>query len=250
MLPKITRNEYTSIARIWRDDASYRYTQQHRGWSLEDCQFLDYLKKIPITYSVTQGERLRHKNPFVLKWKNPKNPGNVSIHEKIPDAVKQRATMAYRWQGYTCITPQEKTRQRSIDLQLRSRRIPAMESSVEHRRRRHRHRQRHGGIRNNRKILNSGEDGSKKNGKISSGGRRGKYSRSEPSPLLQESCTFYLFEKVFAFRHQRMSCTRRGGKTEHLTGRSTHAYFSRCAPCSTVVSHFTFHSMHVHWLKA
>ena len=29
-------------------------------------------------------------------------------------------------------------------------------------------------------------------------------------------------------------------KTEHRTGRSTHAYFSHCAPCGTVVSHFPF----------
>ena len=52
-------------------------------------------------------------------------------------------------------------------------------SSVEHRR--CRHRQRHGGIRNTGKVLNCGEGGSKMSGKIKSGGRRGKYSRSESS---------------------------------------------------------------------
>ena len=44
------KREYTSIARRWRDDASYRDTQQKHGWSLEYCMFLDHLKKIPITY--------------------------------------------------------------------------------------------------------------------------------------------------------------------------------------------------------
>ena len=39
-------------------------------------------------------------------------------------------------------------------------------------------------------------------------------------------------------------------KTEHLTGCSANAYFSRCAPCCTVVSHLPFHPMHLHWLNA
>ena len=121
--------------------------------------------------------------------------------------------------------------------------------TVEHRRRRHRDRQRHGGICNNGKMLNNHENGKKKNGKISDGGRTGKYCPSEPSLLLQKSCTFAVFEKDFAYRHQRMSCMRRGVKTEQLTGRSTHVYFL-VAPCSTVVSHFTFRPMRPHWLKA
>ena len=83
---------FSSIAGICSDDAYCRDTQQHHGWSLEYCTFLDYLKKIPITYSATQGERPRYKNHFLLKWK--------------------RARMAYRGQGYA--------RQRPIDLQLRS----------------------------------------------------------------------------------------------------------------------------------
>ena len=48
-------------------------------------------------------------------------------------------------------------------------------------------------------------------------------------------------------------CRARDGevKTELLTGRSAHAYFSRCAPCSTVVSYlFKFHPMHLQWLMA
>ena len=65
--------------------------------------------------------------------------------------------------------------------------------------------------------------------------------------LLQESCTFEV-EKI-AYRHQRHSCTRREVKAEHLTVRSPRAYFSRCAPCSTVVSHFMFHPLHLPWLK-
>ena len=57
---------------------------------------------------------------FFLKWKDPTNPGNVSIHENFRDAVRQRATMAHQGQGYTYIPPQERTRQRLFDQQLRS----------------------------------------------------------------------------------------------------------------------------------
>ena len=64
---------------------------------------------------------------------------------------------------------------------------------MEHRRGRHRHRQRRDGIRNNGKNLNSGKKENKKNDKINNGGRSGKYSRSEPLHLLQESCTFKVF---------------------------------------------------------
>ena len=104
--------------------------------------------------------------------------------------------------------------------------------SVEHRRRRHRHRQRHGGIRNNGKILNSGEDG--------------KTGIARSAMVGEMVNTIALSPHFFC---KRMSCMRRGVKTEHLTGRSTHVYFL-VAPCSTVVSHFTFHPMHLHWLKA
>ena len=103
MLPKIARNECTSVARRWRDDASCRDTQQEHGRSLEHCMFLDNLKKIPITHRATQGERNRYKNHFVLKWKNPTNSGNMSIHENFTDAEKSRATMACQGHGYAYI---------------------------------------------------------------------------------------------------------------------------------------------------
>ena len=64
---------------------------------------------------------------------------------------------------------------------------------MEHRRRRHR--QRHGGIRNTGKVLNCGESGKKKNGKVSDGGRNGKYSPLSPHFFLQKSCTFVVSSK-------------------------------------------------------
>ena len=98
------------------------------------------------TYNATQGERLRYRGHFILKWKNPTNPGNMSMHENFRDAVRQ---------GYTNIPPQERTQERPIVLHLRS------QLRDEHQqwsqlcwfirgrrcRHRHRHRQQHGGIR-------------------------------------------------------------------------------------------------------
>ena len=112
--------EFSSITRRWRNDASYRDTQQTHGWSLEYCMFLDYLKKIPMPHRATQEERNRYTNHFVLKWKNPTNPGIMSIHENCKDAVTSRATMAYQGEGYAYIAPQDRARQRLIDLQLSS----------------------------------------------------------------------------------------------------------------------------------
>ena len=43
------KREYEFIARMWREDPSYRDTQQIHGWTFESCMFLDYLKKIQIT---------------------------------------------------------------------------------------------------------------------------------------------------------------------------------------------------------
>ena len=78
----------TSFAGRWTDEAFYRYP--------------------------------RYRGHFILKWKNPTNPGNMSIHENFRDAMRQRATMAHDGQGCTDIPPQERTQQRPMVLYLRS----------------------------------------------------------------------------------------------------------------------------------
>ena len=45
----------SSNAGRWADEASYRYTQQYHGWSLEYCMFLDDPKTIQTTYIATRG---------------------------------------------------------------------------------------------------------------------------------------------------------------------------------------------------
>ena len=131
------------------------------------------------------GERLRYRSRFISKWKNPTNRDNMSVHENFRDGVKLRATMAFLGQGYACIPPQERTRQRPIEC-LPSLELypwntgPAPVALVCYLLSCHSHcistshvacctslaqssppkqirgTQRHGGIRNTRKIVNSG----------------------------------------------------------------------------------------------
>ena len=140
---------------------------------------LDYVKTIQITYNATRAQRLRYRGYFILTWKNPTNQGNMTIHEKFKDAVRQRAAMAHQGQGYTFIPPQENVLNSETSA---NNGVICASSSVEHQRCRHRHRQRHGGICNTGQVLNGGESGNKMSGKIKSGARSGEYSRSESSP--------------------------------------------------------------------
>ena len=92
------------------------------------------------------------------------------------------------------------------------------------------HLQQIGGIQEN--VMNH----KKKNGKISNGGKSGEYSLSEPSALLQESSTFVVVLQ-FAFRHLRMSCTRRVVKTAHLVRVTQTHIFLVLRTCDTPSTH-------------
>ena len=92
------------------------------------------------THSASQAEQFRDKSHLVLKWKNPRNNGNMSIHENFKDAVKSRATTVHQGQGYTYTPPHERKGQQfftsKIPTEVHSlattlstpRRVPAMES--------------------------------------------------------------------------------------------------------------------------
>ena len=111
-------------------------------------------------------------------------------------------------------------------------------------RRRHRHRQRHVGVRYTGKNSNNGKNGI--NGKSDKIGTDLRNGTNEHRPL--ESPFFISFFSPvscffvghFAYRHQRMSCTRRSVKTQHFTGCSTRK-ISRlkhsCFKCSRFIPH-------------
>ena len=215
-----------------------RLLQEH-GWTLDHSMFLDYLKTIKINHKATRGERDRYKkNQFVLRWKDPKNLGNLSVHEVFKDAVKSRATMIHQQgRGNAFIPPSQKSRQRPIDEQLRSQ-VQHDFIAVEHRCRRHR--QRHGGIRNNWKNrINGKKDMIGKDGRNGTNGCR----------FLESPSHFANFSVSQSFcldisRTDISECRARdsGVKTRN-TSQTQHTHiFSRCAPCSTVVSfvHLSF----------
>ena len=127
--------------------------------------------------------------------------------------------------------------------------------SVGHRRRRHRHRQRHGAIRMGRAPTMARTTSMARTTRLAWMAGMGRMNRDFLNCKIYFA-NFYASQSMslvvghFAYRLKRMSRTRRSVKTEHLTGRSTHAYFSRCAPIQHSVSYFTFRPMHLHWLKA
>ena len=43
--------------------------------------FLDYLETVEVECKATWDERHRYKNQFVLRWKDEKNPGKMSIQD-------------------------------------------------------------------------------------------------------------------------------------------------------------------------
>ena len=73
-------------------------------------------------------------------------------------------------------------------------------------------------------CLKMGMNHNKENGKISNGGKSGKYSLSEPSTFfLQESCTLLFFSRT-----DNIECRARDwGEDSALRTRDTDAHFSR-----------------------
>ena len=75
----------------------------------------------------------------------------------------------------------------------------------------------------------TGMNHNEKNGKISSGGKSGRYSLSEPSTFCKNLAHSFFFSKKFACRHWRVSCVRHGVKTAHLVRvTQTHIFFVLC----------------------
>ena len=149
----------------------------------------------------------------------------------------------------TTFLPHPKFRQRplicSYALQLRENASNGV-ISAEHRRRRHRHRQRHCGIRTYGKNPSNGEnDNNGKNDKIGMDGGNG----TNEYRFLQWPQSFCNFASQsifvagnFAYRHKRMSCSRRKVKTENISPDAAHTHMflvarrvSQCFMCSRFI---------------
>ena len=110
-----------TTAKRWKDDLSHRETQRKHGWTLEYCIFLDYLKTVKIDYKATWDERNRHKNQFVLRCKDEKNPGKMSIQDDFKQAAKSLATASHQeGTGNAYVPPSGRFRDWPIDEPSRS----------------------------------------------------------------------------------------------------------------------------------
>ena len=103
------------------EDPDNRESQQVPGWTLEYCMFLDNLKTVNIDCKGTWDERDRYQKQFVLRWKDDKNPGKMSIQDDSKKAARSLATGSHHeGTGNGYIPPSGRSRQRPIDEELRS----------------------------------------------------------------------------------------------------------------------------------
>ena len=145
------KREYTSIASKWRDQASYRDTQQNT-WMVS--RILHVLASRRSRYLAEPLKVSEIDTKVILYGKNPRDFGNISIHENFRDAVKFTCNDCHQGQGYAYIPSQKGLDKDPLicNYVLNSETNANGVKSVEHRCRRHRHLQRHGGLRNNRNI--------------------------------------------------------------------------------------------------
>ena len=106
---------FTTIAKRWKDDPSYRETQREHGRTPEYCIFVDYLKKVEIEYKATWDKRNRNKNQIVLRWKDEKNPGKMSVQDDLKKAARSLATVSHQ-EGMGQVADSDRGRSTSINV--------------------------------------------------------------------------------------------------------------------------------------
>ena len=82
------KRNYQSIDHRWHTDPAYQEAQLSRGWTLEYCKCLDYLKTVNMNYIATWEERDREQNIFVLRYKDGKDHGEISIRDGFKLAAR------------------------------------------------------------------------------------------------------------------------------------------------------------------
>ena len=187
--------------------------------------FLDHLKTVKIDYKATWDERNRIQNQFVLRWKDDKNPGKISIQDVFKKAARSLATVIHQeGMGNAYIPPSGRGRSTSSYVRNVDGNVEIIKKFMD---RRH----------NGKNHINGKDD------KIGTDGRNGNRFLEPPCHFkmsLPASGSFFLKKKKkFQYRHQRLPCTRRMVKTEHLT--VTHhrrRFFSSRVTISKVIPSF------------
>ena len=186
----------------------------------------DRTRRIRKNYQFTK--ILKRKSNHVLRWFSIENK-ETRIFTQVRDSDKGSLTSSYAVNS--------------------SGNVSNGVISVEHRRRRHRHRQRHGGNRNNGKNTQQWQ------------GRQDWHGWQEWNEWVQISwsvkslCKFLYQSVAFSLDISRADigdCRARDGWWKQNTSSdAAHTYIFHFARRAAQLFHlFTFHSMHLHWLKA
>ena len=58
----------------WQEDEKYRNSQEARGWTEENCRYLDYLTTIDISYTAPWHQRHRYESTITLVCNDDESP--------------------------------------------------------------------------------------------------------------------------------------------------------------------------------
>ena len=86
-----TQKRKNSVVHRWLTDPQYQESKWSHGSTLEYCKYLDYLKAVNVDYVATWHERNRYQNMPVLRYKDGKNPGKMSIRDNFKLAARSLA---------------------------------------------------------------------------------------------------------------------------------------------------------------
>ena len=79
----VKQRNFKSIEHRWLTDPQYQKSQSSHGWTLEYCTYLDYLKTVHLDHVANWDKRDRYQNMHVLRYKDGKNPGKMSIRDHL-----------------------------------------------------------------------------------------------------------------------------------------------------------------------
>ena len=171
---------------------------------------------IDISCVATWKERSRYENSLVLKLDDGAHPGRMTTRDDFQHQLPHLQLSNVNKDGW--ILTSRKTNKSDNDLpmkncyQILSDEVGIGKSTG---RRHHLHFQQSGGVQEN------GTNNNKTNGKMNNGGTRVKTVSLIHQPFCKGLAhCFIFFKKKIAYRHQRMSCTRRKVKTAHLVART------------------------------
>ena len=229
------KHNQDSIELRWINDAIYRASQTKIGWTREYCRYLDYLTTIDISCCATWKKQNRYENSLVLGVNDGPHPGPLRERDDFPKTTRRLAALQREQGRVNVYSPKEEESAKDHSMKHCEQTLSGTATTGDPTgRRQHPHLQQNGGSQEKwhepttpRRVAQPTLVG-------------GGMATNSFKPCRCFSCA------DFAYRHWRMSCTRRCVKTEHLvecTERDSDAHFS-------CLAHVTDHPTHMRWLEA